>query len=151
MGAVDINAEWRRTAVQPAHCHVSGTYGACIGILGSRNVRIVIAVVGVLHAHSLLNVELATLLLYADDDGMAHQTCEFLGQSCVVGREADAGVSGIGNAQVFAIARVEAVVVGHDYLFAVNGDADDVAEREPSSRHVGFCHVQHGCAELVIR
>ena len=83
----------------------------------------------------------AALFHHLDNDGMPLQSCELFGKSDVIGREADAGIGGIGYAQVFSVAGVVAVVVRHDELFVVDGDADDVAERETSLCHVSFSEV----------
>ena len=82
---------------------------------------------------------------------MSLKTCEFFGQTNIVGCEADAGIGGVGHAEEFAIAGVEAVVVGHDDFFlVVDSDADDVAERESCVGHVCFGETQHGGTELVV-
>jgi len=78
----------------------------------------------------------AALFHHLDNDGMPLQSCELFGKSGVIGREADAGIGGIGYAQVFSVAAVVAVVVRHDELFVVDGDADDVAEGESGLHHV---------------
>ena len=83
----------------------------------------------------------AALFHHLDHDGMPLQSCEFFGKSDVIGREADAGIGGIGYAQVFSVAGVVAVVVRHDDFFVVDGDADDVAECESSLRHVSLREV----------
>jgi hypothetical protein len=72
---------------------------------------------------------------------MSLQTCELFGKSDVIGREADAGIGGIGYTQVFSVAAVVAVVVRHDENDVVDGDADDVAESKTSLRHVNLREV----------
>ena len=136
--------------MQSAACDFSGFHGASIGERGVGD-GVCRAVVGVFHAQGLLHVETATLHLQLHNDLMALQASEFFEQSDVVGREADAGIDGIGYAQELTIAGVEAVVVGHDEFVVVDGDADDVAECESGPRHVIVLETQHGGAELVVR
>ena len=83
----------------------------------------------------------AALFHHLDNDGMPLQSYEFFGKSDVIGREADAGIGGIGYAQVFSVAAVVAIVVRHDEYDVVDGNADDVAERETSLRHVSLREV----------
>lgn len=83
----------------------------------------------------------AALFHHLDNDGMPLQSCELIGKSGVIGREADAGIGGIGYAQVFSVAAVVAVVVRHDEYDVVDGDADDVAESKSGLRHVSLREV----------
>ena len=83
----------------------------------------------------------AALFHHLDHNGMSLQTCELFWKSDVIGREADAGIGGIGYTQVFSVAAVVAVVVRHDEYDVVDGDADDVAERETCLRHVSLREV----------
>ena len=83
----------------------------------------------------------AALFHHLDNDGMPLLSCELFGKSDVIGREADAGIGGIGYTQVFSVAGVVAVVVRHDELFVVDGDADDVAESKTSLCHVSLREV----------
>ncbi len=130
--------------------NIAGDCSACIGIRCVGDVGIIIAVVAVGHAHGLLHVETAAFLLHPDGDAVPLQAHEFWGQSDVVGREADGGRCGISHTHVFPIAVVETVVVGHDETRVTDGDADNVAECESCLRHVSFCDIQHGSAEIVI-
>ena len=83
----------------------------------------------------------AALFHHLDHDGMPLKSCELFGKSDVIGREADAGIGGIGYAQVFSVAGVVAVVVRHDEYDVVDGDADDVTESESGLRHVSLREV----------
>lgn len=80
----------------------------------------------------------AALFHHLDNDGMPLQSCELIGKPDVIGREADAGIGGIGYTQVFSVAAVVAVVVRHDENDVVDGDADGVAESESCLRHVSL-------------
>ena len=137
--------------MQDAVSHVAGSHGAHIGKLRVGEHLVVVAVVGVFHAHGRLYVETAALFLHSDDDGMPLQPHEILGQAGDACREADTWIGGISHAKELTAEAVITVVVRHDDFSAVDGDTDDIAQCESCLRHIRFGEIEHGSAKLIIR